>query len=297
PRRHWRKLFVEIGRMGFRQLSRRWQSGQQLIQSQGVTYNVGNLSDGAEHPWPMDPIPLVIDSREWTSIEQAAIQRATLFNAILSDLYGEQRLLHGRLLPPALVYANPHFLRPCFGIQPLGGVHLHTYAMDIARSPAGNWWVIADRTQAPSGLGYALQNRLLSARTLPGVFDQCEIRQLARFFDMKRDALRALERNHRGSPTIVLLTPGPHSETYFEHSFLAGQWGFTLVEGADLTVLDRRVYLKTLGGLKPVDVILRRLDDSFCDPLELRGDSLLGVPGLVEAARNGSVVIDNALGS
>jgi uncharacterized circularly permuted ATP-grasp superfamily protein/uncharacterized alpha-E superfamily protein len=296
PRRHWRKLYVEIGRMGLRQLGRRWQSGQQLIQSQGVTYNVGNLPDGGEYPWPMDPIPLVIDEREWAYIEQAAIQRATLFNAILFDLYGEQRLLLERLLPTALVFASPHFLRPCFGIRPPGGVHLHTFTLDIARSPAGNWWVIADRTQAPSGMGYTLQNRLLSARALPEIFDQCNVRQLARFYDTKRSALLALA-GDRPNPTVVLLTPGPHNETYFEHSFLAGHWGFTLVEGADLTVLDRHVYLKTLGGLKPVDVILRRLDDGFCDPLELRSDSVLGVPGLVEAARSGSVVIDNALGS
>jgi uncharacterized circularly permuted ATP-grasp superfamily protein/uncharacterized alpha-E superfamily protein len=297
PRRHWRKLFFEIRRMGFGHLSRRWQSGQQLIQSEGVTYNVGTLPDGSEYSWPMDPIPLVIDATEWVSIEQAAIQRATLFNAILSDLYGEQRFLHQLRLPAALVFANPHFLRPCVGITPKGGAHLHTYAMDIARSPSGHWWVIADRTQAPSGMGYTLQNRLVSARTLPGVFDQCQVRQLARFYDMKRHSLLALAGDQRSEAAIVLLSPGPHNETYFEHSFLAGQWGFTLVEGADLTVLDRRVYLKTLSGLKPVDVILRRMDDSFCDPLELRGDSLLGVPGLVEAVRSGSVAIDNALGS
>ena len=297
PRRHWRKLVVEIRRMGFRHLSRRWQSGQQLIQSEGVTYNVGNLTEGSEYSWPMDPIPLVIDAKEWASIERAVIQRATLFNAILSDLYGEQRLLHQRLLPSALVFANSHFLRPCVGITPRGGVHLHTYAMDIARSPAGNWWVIADRTQAPSGMGYTLQNRLVSARTLPGVFDQYQIRQLARFYDMKRASLLALAGDQRANPSVVLLSPGPHNETYFEHSFLAGQWGFTLVEGADLTVLDRCVYLRTLNGLKRVDVILRRLDDSFCDPLELRGDSLLGIPGLVQAVRSGSVAIDNALGS
>ncbi len=297
PRHHWRKLFVELGRMGFRQLSRRWQTGQQLIQSQGITYNVGSLPEGSEYPWPMDPIPLVIDAREWSAIEQAVIQRATLFNAILVDLYGPQRLLHESLLPPALVLGNPQFVRPCFGITPKAGVYLHTYAMDLARSPAGNWWVIADRTQAPSGMGYTLQNRLVSARTLPDVFDRSRVRQLARFYDIKRDSLLALAGDQRSNPTVVLLTPGPGAETYFEHSFLAGQWNFTLVEGADLTVLDRRVYLKTLAGLKPVDVILRRVDDSFCDPLELRGDSLLGVPGLVEAVRSGSVVIDNALGS
>ena len=143
PRRHWRRLFVEVGRMGFRELGRRWQSGQQLIQSQGVTYNRGNLADGSEYSWPMDPIPLPIEAQEWAAIERAAIQRANLFNAVLSDLYGEQKLIRERLLPSALVFANPQFLRPCFGIVPRGGVHLYTYAMDIARSPSGNWWVIA----------------------------------------------------------------------------------------------------------------------------------------------------------
>jgi len=296
PRRQYRKLFVEIGRLGFRQLSRRWQRGQQLLQSQGVTYN-RNSPEGAEHSWTMDPIPLVMDEREWASIERAVTQRATLLNAVLADLYGAQVLVHKRLVPSALVAANPHFLRPCFGIKPAGGVHLHSYAVDIARSPDGRWWVVADRTQAPSGMGYTLQNRLVSARTLPGVFDQARVRQLARFFDKKRAALLSAASALTEEPTVVLLSPGPHNETYFEHSFLAGQWGFTLAEGADLMVLDRRVYLKTLGGLKPVDLILRRLDDSFCDPLELRSDSLLGIPGLVDAARSGSVIIDNALGS
>jgi uncharacterized circularly permuted ATP-grasp superfamily protein/uncharacterized alpha-E superfamily protein len=296
PRRHWRDLYVEVGRMGLRQLNRRWHSGQQLIQSEGITYNPSSLPEGSEYTWPMDPIPLAVDQREWTFIETAVAQRATLLNAILADLYGEQRLLHERLVPAPIVFANPNFLRPCFGLQPAGGVHLHTYAVDIARSPDGRWWVLADRTQAPSGMGYTLQNRLITARTLPGVFNQCRVRQLARFFDMKREVLLSLAAQ-RSNPTVVVLTPGPHNETYFEQSFLAGQWGFTLVEGADLTVLDRRVYVKTLGGLRQVDVILRRLDDSFCDPLELRGDSLLGVPGLVDAARSGSVAIDNALGS
>lgn len=297
PRRHWRKLSVAIGRMGLRQFTRSWQTGQQLIQANGITYNVGIEPQVNEHPWPMDPIPLVIAEEEWALIEGAMTQRATLLNAILRDLYGEQRLLHERLLPSALVFANPYFLRPCFGIVPPGGVHLHTYAADLARSPDGRWWVISDRTQSPSGMGYTLENRLVSARTFPAVFNQCRVRQLALFFDMRRDMLLSLAATDRSTPGIVVLTPGPHNETYFEHSFLAGHWGFPLVEGADLTVRDGRVYLKTLAGLKPVNVILRRLDDSFCDPLELRGDSLLGVPGLVEAVRSGAVIIDNALGS
>lgn len=297
PRRHWRKLFADLGRLGFEQLSRRWRTGQQLIQSEGITYNVGDPSEGGEHSWPMDPIPFVVSDKEWAAIERAVTQRAALFNAILADLYGPQRLIHERFLPAAIVLANPHFLRPCFGVAPKAGVYLHSYAMDIGRSPSGDWWVISDRTQAPSGMGYTLQNRLVSARTLPDVFDRSQVRQLARFYDMKRDSLLALAASGGSHPGVVLLTPGPSNETYFEHSFLAGHWGLTLAEGADLTVLDRRVYLKTLAGLKPVDLILRRVDDSFSDPLELRGDSLLGVPGLVEAVRHGSVVIDNALGS
>ena len=297
PRRHWRQLAVAIRRMGFRQFNRYWQSGVQLIREASISNNVASDPWGNERPLPLDPIPLVIAENEWTQIEKAVIQRAALLNAMLFDLYGKQRLVYEHHLPPALVFGNPQFLRPCFGITPPDGVHLHTYAADLARSPDGRWWVIADRTQAPAGMGYTLENRLVSARTLPTVFSQYRVRQLARFFDVRRDALLALAAKQSKSPRVVVLTPGPHNDTYFEHSFLAGYWGFPLVEGDDLTVRDGRVYLKTLAGLEPVDLIMRRFDDSFCDPLELRGDSLLGVPGLVQAVRNGAVVIDNALGS
>ncbi len=297
PRRHWRGLAASLGRMGFRQFTRSWQTGQQLIQANGVTYNVGGDPAGKERPWPMDPIPLVIDTPEWDRIEKAVRQRAMLLNRMLHDLYGEQRLVKERHLPAALVYANPHFQRSCYGLSPAGGAPLQTYAVDLARSPDGQWWALGDRTQAPSGIGYALENRLVSARILPNVFNQCRVRPLTSFFDTKRNALLSMAPSRRESPRVVLLTPGPHNETYFEHSFLAGHWGFPLVEGADLTVRDSRVFLKTLSGLEPVDVILRRMDDSFCDPLELRGDSLLGVPGLMQAVRNGTVAIDNAIGS
>jgi uncharacterized circularly permuted ATP-grasp superfamily protein/uncharacterized alpha-E superfamily protein len=297
PRRHWRSLFVSLGRMGPDQLSKRWRTGQQLIQANGVTYNVYGDPQGKERPWQMDPIPLVIDPMEWETVERAVIQRATLLNAITADLYGPQNLIRENRIPAALLFGNPNFLRACHGIAPAGGVFIHTYAVDIARSPNGAWWVISDRTQAPSGIGYALENRLVSAQMLPSVFNQCKVQNLTRFFEVFRDALMALAPNHRTNPRIVLLTPGPHNETYFEHSFLARQWGFPLVEGADLTVRDNRVFLKTLAGLEPVDLVLRRMDDSFCDPLELRGDSLLGVPGFVHAIRSGHVAIANALGS
>jgi len=297
PRRHWRQLMVALGRMGFDQLSRRWRAGQQLIQANGITYNVYGDPQGKERPWLMDPIPLVLDAREWVQIERAVAQRATLLNAVLGDLYGPQKLIRNRSLPAALLFGNPNFLRACSGITPPHGVYLHSYAADLARSPDGQWWVISDRTQAPSGVGYALENRLVSARTLPSAFNQCHVRQLKHFFDGQRDTLMQMAPNYRPTPRIVLLTPGPHNETYFEHSFLARQWGFPLVEGADLTVRDNRVFLKTLAGLEPVDMILRRMDDNFCDPLELRGDSLLGIPGLVQAVRSGHVAVANALGS
>jgi uncharacterized circularly permuted ATP-grasp superfamily protein/uncharacterized alpha-E superfamily protein len=297
PRRHWRQLAVAIRRMGFKQFNRYWQSGVQLIRESSIANDAASDPWGNERPLPLDPIPLVIAKNEWAQIEKAVAQRAALLNAMLFDLYGKQRLMYEHHLPPALVFGNPHFLRPCFGITPPDGVHLHSYAADLARSPDGNWWVIADRTQAPAGMGYTLENRLVSARTLSTVFSQYRVRQLARFFDVRRDALLAVAAKQSKSPRVVVLTPGPHSDTYFEHSFLAGYWGFPLVEGDDLAVRDGRVYLKTLVGLDPVDLIVRCFDDSFCDPLELRTDSLLGVPGLVQAIRNGAVVIDNALGS
>ena len=297
PRRPWRNLAVALQRLTADELTRRWQAGQHLIQSHGITYNVYGDSRGMERPWSLDPIPLLIDSGEWAYIERAMVQRATLLNLILADLYGPRKLIYNRDFPPALLFANPNFLRPCHGIEPFGGVFLHYFAADIARSPDGRWWVISDRSQAPSGIGYALENRLVSARTLPSVFDQCHVRPLHRFLEKMRDALLALAPTRRHNPRVVLLTPGPANETYFEQSFLARHWGFPLVEGADLTVRDNRVFLKTLAGLDPVDVVMRRLDDAFCDPLELRGDSLLGVPGLTQAVRSRNVAVANALGS
>ena len=215
----------------------------------------------------------------------------------MSDLYGPQRLLRERQLPPSLVFGNPGFLRPCHGIAVPRGIHLHLHAVDLARSPDGQWWVLADRTQAPSGAGYTLENRIVLSRSLPEAFRDCQVQRLASFFWAQRDTLTALASAPRDTPRVVLLTPGPLNETYFEHAYLARYLGFTLVEGGDLTVRDRRVFIKTLDGLQPVDVIFRRLDDSFCDPLELRTDSTLGVAGLVEAARAGNVTIANALGS
>jgi uncharacterized circularly permuted ATP-grasp superfamily protein/uncharacterized alpha-E superfamily protein len=296
-RPHWRELSESVNAMGTQGLTRRWREGQRLIHDNGITYNVYSDPESTSRPWPLDPVPLMMDPAEWKTIEAAVIQRAMLFNSILADLYGPQHLLREKMLPAELVLPNPAFLRPCWGIQPPGGVFLHMYAADLARSPDGQWWVLADRTQAPSGAGYALENRLVTTRVLPDVFRASHIRRLANFFQTYRDALQRLVPANRENPRIVLLTPGPYNETYFEHAFLARYLGYTLVEGGDLTVRDNRVYLKTLGGLLPVDVIVRRQDDQFCDPLELRADSMLGVPALLQAVRSGNVAIANSLGS
>lgn len=297
-RSHWAELMGTLEELGDEEFERRWAEGRRLIQEHGVTYNVYGDPRGMDRPWELDPIPLLVAQDEWASIEKAVVQRATLLNALLSDIYGGAgRLLEQRRLPPELVFANPGFLRPCRGLPVHDNCYLHVYAADLARSPDGQWWVIADRTQAPSGAGYALENRIVLSRTWPEAFRTFHVKRLASYFRAYRETLLRLAPQGNDAPRVVLLTPGPYNETYFEHAYLARYLGFTLAEGADLTVRDERVYLKTLRGLLPVDVILRRQDDTFCDPLELFGESALGVAGLVQAVRAGNLSVANALGS
>jgi uncharacterized circularly permuted ATP-grasp superfamily protein/uncharacterized alpha-E superfamily protein len=279
------------------ELKRRGEIARRIIHEQGITYNVYGDTLGRERPWQLDPMPLLIASAEWRQLEGSLIQRATLINRILADCYGPQQLIRSGWLPPALVFGQPDFLRPCHGFQPPGDVFLHLYAADLARSPDGRWWVTSDRTQIPTGAGYALANRLIAARILGEPFRQCHVQRMARFFRDLQATLSRLGSRRVDSPRIVVLTPGPFNETFFEQVWLARYLGYALVEGQDLTVRDDRVFLKTLSGLEPVDVILRRVDESWCDPLELRNDSMLGVPGLVRALRAGNVAMANALGS
>src|SRR5262245_35666878 len=296
-RPHWERFIQALDAMGGENLGKRWEHARQTIRENGVTYNVYGDPRGVNRPWELDTIPLLIPEEEWRSLEEGLIQRARLLNLIVSDLYGRQNLLLEGHLPPALVFANPAFLRPCHGFPVPGGIYLHHLAVDLARSPDGQWWVISDRTQAPSGTRYALENRVVLSGTFPDLFRDCQVQRLASFFRAFRETLSSVAPPRGGRPRIVILTPGPFNETYFEHSYLARYLGFTLVQGSDLTVRENRVFVKMLEGLQPVDVILRRLDDSFCDPLELRGDSFLGVAGLVEAVKAGNVVVANALGS
>ncbi|MGA2593550.1 MAG: circularly permuted type 2 ATP-grasp protein [Bryobacteraceae bacterium] len=296
-RPHWDTFIGSMSALGGEELARRWKTARQRIRENGVTYNIYGDPLGMDRPWSLDSIPLLIPPSEWSELEAGLIQRARLLNCILEDLYGPQQLLRGGLLPPALVFANPAFWRPCHGMPTAVHPYLHLLAVDLARSPDGQWWVLADRTQAPSGAGYALENRTVLAETFPDLFREFQVQRLAFFFRSFRDTLLHLSPSRSDNPRVVLLTPGPLNETYFEHSYLARYLGFTLVQGEDLTVRDSSVFLQTLDGLKPVDVILRRVDDSFCDPIELRSDSFLGVAGLVEAVRAGNVVVANSLGS
>ncbi len=295
PRAHWSHLMESLEGIGSEELGRRCARAERRIRENGITYNIYSDPLGANRPWAIDIVPFLISADEWRFIENGITQRAQLLSRILEDLYGAQDLLMSGRFPSELLYANPAFLRPMVGVRVPAHSYLHMLAIDLARSPDGQWWVLADRTQAPSGSGYALENRTIVSDVLPDLFKSSNVLRLAPFFRAQRDALTGLAQC--SNPRIVLLTPGPHNETYFEHSYLARYLGFTLVEGADLTVRDRCVYLKTVEGLDQVDVILRRVDDSFCDPLELRSDSLLGVPGLVGAIVAGNVRVANALGS
>jgi uncharacterized circularly permuted ATP-grasp superfamily protein/uncharacterized alpha-E superfamily protein len=296
-RPHWRRLFDQLQRSTPAQLAQRQALLARQIQENGVTYNVYADPKGADRPWELDLLPHVIAADEWQQLAAGIAQRARLLNAVLADLYGPQRLIAEGLLPAELVFGHNNFLWPCQGIAPPDGAYLHLYAVDLARTPDGRWWVTADRTQAPSGAGYALENRTIVSRAFPELYRDLKVRHLAGFFRTLQETLARQAPSDDEAPLVVLLTPGRFNESYFEHLYLARQLGYPLVEGGDLTVRNATVYLKTLSGLRRVHAIMRRLDDDFCDPLELRTDSALGVPGLLEAVRQGRVLVANALGS
>ena len=298
-RPHYQRLASTLNRLGPGGLAACADQARRSIAENGVTYNVYGDPRGMDRPWEFDPVPFVIPPHEWAALEKGLVQRARLLNAVLGDLYGPQRLLKEGALPPGIVLGNPGYQFACQGIRPPEDTWLHLYAVDLARGPDGRWWCFADRTQAPSGSGYVLENRIVLSRSLPDDIRDLQVQRLANFYRVFRDNLYRVAPNNvrREGPRIVLLTPGPLNETYFEHAYLSRYLGFPLVEGGDLTVRDRKVFIKTLEGLQPVDVILRRVDDGFCDPLELRQDSFLGVPGLLEAMRAGNVCVANPIGS
>jgi uncharacterized circularly permuted ATP-grasp superfamily protein/uncharacterized alpha-E superfamily protein len=305
PRPHWNAFAGALDRRHGAEIGETLSLMEREIRENGVTYNVYADPKGADRPWQVDPLPLLLPAAEWASIETGIAQRADLLNRVLGDIYGPQELLRSGAIPAPVVFGHSGYLHPLRGVRPPGGVHLFQYAADLARSPDGRWWVVSDRTQAPSGAGYALENRLVVSRVFPQMFADLNVQHLAAFFAALRDSLLRWAPKPGGgdadprdaAPLVALLTPGPYNETYFEHALLARYLGFTLVEGSDLTVRSGCVWMKTVDGLRRVHAILRRQDDDYCDPLELRSDSALGVPGLTDCARRGTVLIGNALGS
>ena len=292
----WGQFFDHLGEQGAPQLNQRVTTLERQIRDNGVTYNVYADEGGPQRPWSLDLFPLLIEPDSWQKIEAGVMQRMRLLEKVMADVYGPQQLLEKGLLPPALVQGHPGYLRAMHGIKPVGGTHLHIAAFDLARGPDGNWWVISQRCQAPSGLGYLLENRLAISSQFPEAFQAMRVQRLAGTYRALMDSLKTMSPAGADSH-LALLTPGPYNETYFEHAYLARYLGLSLVEGSDLIVRDEHLFLKTLKGLVPVHGLLKRVDDEYLDPLELRPDSTLGVPGLLQAIRAGNVLVANAPGS
>src|SRR5664279_297266 len=295
-RPHWETFFKSYAELGEEEMNSRDNDTLRLLKENGVTYNIYGDPNGLNRPWKLDNIPFLLSREDWMSIESGLSQRAQLLNLILEDIYGERQLIRQGIIPMELIYNHAGFLRPCNGIRQPGKKQLIVYAADIAKSTEGRIWVVNDRTQAPSGSGYALENRTTMTRVIPELFNGLKVRHLSPYFSALRTGLNEIAPHGNLNPRIVILTPGSKNETYFEHSYLSSYLGFTLVQGNDLIVKDNFVWLKTMGGLERVDVILRRVDDIYCDPLELKSDSQLGIPGLLQCVRSGNVSLANPLG-
>lgn len=295
-RAHWQAVTSAFASAGRREIGRRTQEARRLIRD-GFGASYGPRVGGGRRPWPLDLFPCVLDGAEWARLERAVAQRARLLDAVLGDLYGPRRLMRGGALPPDWLHANPAFLRGCHGLAPPAGRWLHVYAADLVRSLDGRWRVLNDRTETPDGLGFALENRMAADAVAPDLLAASRVRSPAGAFEAFKRSLAASAPGRRENPRIAVLTPGPASGNRFEHALLARCLGCALVEGADLTVRDYRVHVKTLGGLQQVDLILRTQPSEACDPLEFGGSSEGGVAGLVEAARRGAVAVVNPPGA
>jgi uncharacterized circularly permuted ATP-grasp superfamily protein/uncharacterized alpha-E superfamily protein len=273
----------------------RFARAAQYLRDAGVYFRQYGETGSTEREWPLSPLPVLVSDTDWQAIEAGLSQRADLLEAVMADLYGPARLVAEGHLPPAVVAQNSEWLRPMVGVVPRGGHFLHFIAFDISRNPDGSWFVLADRTQAPSGAAFALENRVATSRVFPEIFQRSHVHRLADFFRSFRDALDSHSRQREARPAI--LTPGPLNDTYFEHAYIARYLGFALLEGEDLTVRDGRAMVRTVEGLRAVEVIWRRVDSGFCDPLELDPASRIGTPGLVSALRSGQILSVNAVGS
>lgn len=294
---YWDILFRNIEKIGYKEMVSRQSDLNWYLSENGVTYNVYNDPQGLNRTWNLNTIPTMMSSKEWAVVERGIQQRAELFNLILKDLYGKRELIKNGIVPQEVIYSHRGFVRPCDQIEYLTKKQLLIYAADIARGPDGQMWIYSDRTQAPSGMGYALENRQTISRVLPELSAGLNVKKLTNFFYHFNNLLLESSPRKTESPNIVVMTPGPLNETYFEHAYLASYLGYPLVQGNDLVTRDGNLWMKSLKGLKQLDVVLRRVDDLYTDPLELREDSQLGVPGLLEVVRQKHVSIINPVGS
>ncbi len=294
----WKLLAKQVEQLGVVGMEERKSTIDQLLRENGTTFLVENESEGRQNrPWQLSPVPLIVDSNSWSKVESGLAQRTRVLEAVLKDLLGRQRLIKEGVIPVDILAANPFFKRAYHGLPRTGGIRLHITATDMARSADGAFWVVGDRTRAPSGLGYLLENRIITSRVFPQLVRQSNTRRLAHFFESLRDHLRSLAPHMRENPRVALLTPGADSYREFEDAYLARYLGLTLVQGTDLAVRGDQLNLKTLGGLLSIEVIWRHISDRKCDSLELDPDSTEGVTGMLRTIRNGNVAVVNAVGS
>jgi len=291
----WSELMAAFDGLGADELSARFERADQYLRDAGVFYRTYDGAESKERDWPLAHVPLLIDEADWARISTGLVQRAELLEMVVADIYGDNDLVQQGLLPPELVAQNSEFLRPLVGVKPASGHYLHFCAFELGRGPDGAWWVLGDRTQAPSGAGFALENRVATTHALSDIYANMNVQRLAGFFRDFRDMLFADAKRDGG--WVGILTPGQLNETYFEHAYIARYLGLVLLEGEDLIVQDGKVMVRTVAGPMPVSALWRRMDASFVDPLELRYDSRIGTPGMVDALRNGSISMINALGT
>lgn len=293
-RPHWQTFVAALAALPVAEQAQRAERLNRRVREMGIAHDIFADPASPGKRWEVDLVPLIFSSTEWQALEKAIIQRARLLNAILADAYGEQRLLREGLVPPALIFSDPAFLTPCHGINPAAG-YLHFYALDLAREADGSWRVIDNHTETPAGVGYALANRVVHTHVAGDLFETCNSLRLAPFFQGLQGGLAML--TGRRDPRIALLTPGPHHDDYFSHAYLARYLGYLLVEAGDLRTAGDRMFLKTLEGLKRIDLIVRCVDGRQSDPLELDAARYGGPPGLVQACRKAPELVRNALGS
>ncbi|WP_234998761.1 circularly permuted type 2 ATP-grasp protein [Demequina sp. NBRC 110057] len=292
-REHYRHVYAEIDRMSGDDLYSRAEALASTYLAQGVTFDHA----GEERPFPLDIVPRVVGSDEWDIISPGVAQRVRTLEAFLADVYGSQRCVTDGLVPRRLIASSQYYYRQVAGVEPANGVRVHVGGIDLVRDQHGIWRVLEDNVRVPSGVSYVLSNRRAMSQMFPEMFGAMGIRPVLEYSRRLRSALAKSAPEGVDDPTIVVLTPGVYNSAYYEHSLLARTMGVELVEGRDLETVNGRVYMRTTAGRRRVDVIYRRVDDDYLDPVQFRPDSALGAPGLVNAARQGNVTIANAIGN